>query len=69
MIFSKEDLEPKNSQVPNEEEMPKDKVERKDGLPTVDDLKEIMSGKDKNERTKDQESEKLGKMIKIIIEI
>jgi hypothetical protein len=32
-------------EVPDMEDLPKEKVERKDGLPTKDDLKEMMGGK------------------------
>lgn len=46
MIF--EPVKDKNSDIEDYEDIPRDKVKREDGLPTIDDLAKIM-GQDKKE--------------------
>jgi hypothetical protein len=55
---------PRNGKAENMEDLPKtQKVERHDGLPTVDDIREMMEGK---RPSKEQE---LGNFIELIIKI
>lgn len=70
MIFSKEDLEVKNKDIENMEDLPKEKVERKDGLPTVDDLKELMGKEEPCEHeAKEKKAKDLGDFIEVVIRI
>jgi hypothetical protein len=70
MSYSKQDLECKNKNIDNMEDLPEEKVERKDGLPTTDDLEELM-GKKKPESSKedslDRKADDLGEYIEKII--
>lgn len=70
MIFEKgKEPEEKENEInkglENYEDLPEDKVKRKDGLPTVDDLKEIF-GKDKMPESK---SDSVKDFIEVIIRI
>jgi len=64
------DIYPKNGGTIHQDDMPRVKVKREDGLPTVDDLSELM-GKGKEDEGEDESSEisQVGKMIEIILKI
>ena len=82
MIFSKQDLEAKNKDLGDIEDIPRTKVEREDGLPTVDDMAELMGKKaqkkavgstgenDEKEHSEcDKSMEDLSDFIEVIIRI
>lgn len=60
----------KNADVEDVKDMPKQKVERHDGLPTIDDLKELMHGKKCGEESEEGgEAKRLDDFIEVIIKI
>lgn len=67
-------MQPKNTHLENMEDLPKEKVVRKDGLATVDNLAE-MFGKKKptddapSESSSKSEEEKLSDFIEVVIRI
>jgi hypothetical protein len=63
-------LECRNKDLENMEDLPKEKVERKDGLPTVDDFKELMGKEESSDQSEtDRKAKELGDFIEVVIRI
>ena len=58
----------RNGQCEDMKDIPKQQIERHDGLPTVDNLAKLM-GKNGEEEAEPTEGDKLSKFIEVIIKI
>ena len=56
----------RNGQCEDMKDIPKQQIERHDGLPTVDDLKKLLG---KEEEQPESEGDKLSKFIEVIVKI
>jgi len=62
--------EPRNKNIGDEKDLPVEEVERKDGLPTVKDLKDLMKIKGKGaDGVESTEEDDLDDFIQVIIKI
>lgn len=62
-------FEPRNKDIEDIKDMPKEKVERHDGLPTVDDLEELMAKSLGSKHKCGSPEEDLNDFVQVIIKI